>query len=112
MRTKIILLLAFSLFSVLAFAEPQKLNCDIGPVTKKIGGTDWLVYSCGDSTNIIFVTAPGSPAMPFVFIRANGKLSGEGTGKKEYTDSAYSELKQLSSAQVEKLIEETKAVKK
>ncbi len=65
MRAKIILSLAFYLFSVLTFAEPQKLNCEVGPVTKKIGGSDWLVYSCGDSKNIIFVTAPGSPAMPF-----------------------------------------------
>jgi hypothetical protein len=112
MHTKIVLSLAFSLLSVFAFAEPQKLNCDVGPIIKKFGGSEWLVYSCGDSQNIIFVTAQGSPAMPFVFIRANGKLRGEGNGKKEYTDPAYSELKQLTSAQVEKLIEETKSVKK
>lgn len=111
MRTKIILSLIVGFLSALASAESQNLNCDVGPITKKFGGSDWLVYSCGDAQNVIFVTAPGSPAMPFVFIRANGKLRGEGNGKKEYTDLAYSELKQLSSTQVEKLIEETKSLK-
>lgn len=112
MLNKIVLSITFILLSVFAFADSEKLNCDVGPITKKIGSSDWLVYSCGDSQNIIFVTAPGSPAMPFVFIRTNGELRGEGNGKKEYTDPAYSELKQLSQAQVEKLIEETKSVKK
>ncbi|UUA74706.1 hypothetical protein [Cellvibrio sp. QJXJ] len=111
MRTKIILSLIVSFLSALSSAESQNLNCDVGPITKKFGGSDWLVYSCGDAQNVIFVTAPGSPAMPFVFIRANGKLRGEGNGKKAYTDLAYSELKQLSSTQVEKLIEETKSLK-
>jgi hypothetical protein len=112
MNTKVVLLLVSSLFSAFVVAESQNLNCDVGPVTKKIGGSDWLVYSCGNSQDVIFVTAPGSPAMPFVFMRTKGKLYGEGNGKREYTDPAYAELKQLSAAQVEKLIEETKSVKK
>src|SRR5690606_27014298 len=99
MHTKFVLSLVLSLLSALASAERPKLNCDVGPITKKFGGTDWLVYSCGDSQNIIFVTASGSPAMPFVFIRTNGNLRGEGNGQKKYTDLAYSELKQLSASE-------------
>lgn len=92
--------------------EAPKLNCDVGPVTKKYGGTDWLVYSCDDKKSLAMVTAPGSPASPFYFFYAysgNGyHLYGEGTGNKQMTDKTYEDLKRLSEDQIAALVEETK----
>ena len=48
---------------------------------------------------MVFVSAPGSPASPFVFFAFVGpkdfKLHGEGTGSKQATDAAYKELSAL-----------------
>src|SRR5262249_34898327 len=43
------------------------LQCDIGPIAKTYGKTQWLVYSCNDNRTVIIVSAPGNPAMPFYF---------------------------------------------
>ena len=45
----------------------QPLQCDVGPVEKRYGGTQWLVYSCRNSKALVVVTAPQSPAAPFYF---------------------------------------------
>ncbi len=93
-------------------AAPQSLKCDIGPVTKIYGGTQWLVYSCTDNRTLVVISAPGNPAMPFYFMLSpheNGyQLSGEGTGRKDITDAAFDELKALSGTDIVALIEQTK----
>jgi hypothetical protein len=93
-------------------AKPQQLKCDIGPVNKTYGKTQWLVYSCDDSRTVVVVTAPGNPALPFYFMfapQAGGyQLSGEGTGQKDATDAALHELQALSAADIMALIEQTK----
>ena len=95
-------------------AESQRENrkCDVGPVNKTYGGTEWLVYSCDDGRTVALVSAPGNPAMPFVFMfyeRENAyRLYGEGAGKKEVTAAAFDELKALSKAEIAALIEQTK----
>ncbi len=111
MNLKYISVLVLMASSFVSATEPPKLNCDVGPVNKSFGGTNWLVYSCNDKSSIVFITAPGSKAMPFVFINTNGKLSGEGTGNKELTDDAFTEIKDLTSVQIERLIAETKNIK-
>ena len=74
----------------------ESLNCNVGPATKKFGGTEWQVYSCGDSTTLVFVSSPGNPAMPFYFMTTLEKgertLKGEGTGSREATAAAYHDL--------------------
>jgi len=93
-------------------AKPRQLKCDIGPVNKVYGKTQWLVYSCDDSRTVVIVTAPGNPAKPFYFMfspRESGyQLTGEGTGQKEATDTAFAELKSLSTRDITDLIEQTK----
>lgn len=39
-------------------------GCDYGPVTRLLGGTDWLVYGCRSDGSLIFVAAPGNPVSP------------------------------------------------
>jgi|SRR5580658_6490371 len=92
--------------------KAQQLKCDIGPVNKTYGKTQWLVYSCDDSRTLVIVTAPGNPAMPFYFMfspNENGyQLSGEGTGQKDTTDAAFNELHGLSERDIATLIEQTR----
>jgi hypothetical protein len=94
-----------------AVADPSNLDCKAGPITKIYGRTSWLVYGCSDGRSVIVVTAPGSPAMPFLFTfhwEADGyHLAGAGTGNKKLTDLAFGDLKILSQADIEALLVET-----
>lgn len=91
------------------------LKCESGPLNRVFGKTPWLVYGCVDARSMVVVSAPGSPAFPFyfmVFEGANGyEVAGEGTGKKEATAAAHSELKALTAAQIKALIAEAAHVK-
>ena len=93
-----------------------KINCHTGPVNKTYGKTEWFVYSCSDERTVVLVSAPGNPAMPFVFMfhpRENGyQLHGEGAGKKEATAATFSELKELTQQDIKTLIDHTKNVPK
>ena len=102
---------AFGANSAEPSSEEQTLNCDVGPLNKTYGKTRWLVYSCSDDRTLVFVSAPGSPAMPFYFRLYNGQLTGEGTGDKLATDAAYEEIKALSTSDVKELVRQTKAPK-
>jgi hypothetical protein len=93
-------------------SKPPPLKCDIGPVTKTYGMTQWLVYSCDDNRAVLIVSAPGNPATPFYFMFSQTKtgygLSGEGSGRREATAAAFDELKALSERDITALIEQTK----
>lgn len=109
--------IAITIIPVFALAaKPAPLSCDIGPVNKTYGKTPWVIYSCNDNKTVVFVSAAESPAMPFVFTyyakQSGYQLYGEGTGNKQATAAAYSELKQLSEADILRLIENTRRVKK
>jgi hypothetical protein len=83
-------------------AEP--LKCDAGPVAKTFGNSQWLVYGCDDGRSVVVVSAPGNPAAPFYFMFSPSKggyrLVGEGTGSKQSSAAALSELRELSASQV------------
>lgn len=89
-------------------------KCDIGPLNKTFGMTQWLVYSCTTDRNVVIVSAPGNPAFPFVFaffVRDEKyELHGEGTGDRKASDAAFNELKSLSERDIAALIEETKSL--
>jgi len=93
-------------------AEQSSGMCDVGPLNKTYGNTAWLVYSCTTDKNIVIVSAPGSPAMPFVFAfyikDGSYHLSGEGTGNKEATEAAFNELQKLAEPDITNLIIQTK----
>lgn len=111
------MLLLAGLFLGLALQEPppptESLQCDVGPVTKTYGGSEWLVYSCSDEHSLVFVSAPGSPAMPFYFLSTPApdgyRLVGEGNGSQEATRPAYEELSRMTEDQRQALLADTRA---
>jgi hypothetical protein len=92
-------------------AEGPTLRCDVGPVAKVFGKTDWLAYSCSDRTSIVFIAAPKSVAEPHYFFlhRWNGKyqVQGEGNGDRTAVDAANAQIGALTTAQVSAIIGET-----
>ncbi len=94
-----------------AAADVPELKCDIGPVARQFGETDWLVYSCEDKKSLVVVTAPQNPARPFYFFYLYSSkgyaLHGEGTGDKNVTDKASDDLKALTEEQIALLLSDT-----
>ena len=94
-----------------AFTEP--MQCRTGSIAKTYGGTEWTVSSCDDGRSLVVVSAPGNPAMPFVFYVSyqNGKYSlrGEGNGSKQASSAAFEDLSKLvkSDDAIDSLISET-----
>ena len=109
-------LISSTVMSAELAATPGQLKCEIGPLDKTYGMTQWLVYGCTDDRTAVIVSAPGNPAFPFVFaFVANEKgyrLYGEGTGRKDATEAAFNELKALSEKDIVTLIEQTKTVQR
>ena len=90
----------------------QRITCDRGPFANRAyGGTAWDIYGCNDNRSVAVVTARGNPALPFYFLFAerNGqyRLSGEGTGKPEFTRKAYDDLRRLTQQDIQALAKET-----
>jgi hypothetical protein len=94
---------------------PAPLNCDVGPITKPFGGTDWIVYSCSDDATLVLMAIPPSPAAPFYLMfyfspeEQGYRLYGEGTGDKKATDDAFAELSALPASAIIALLQETRA---
>lgn len=89
-----------------------RITCDRGPFgTKTYGGYPWEIYGCSDNRSVAVVTARGNPGMPFYFLFAerSGKyeLSGEGSGRPEFTRKAYDDLRRLSQQDIQALVRET-----
>jgi hypothetical protein len=117
-KSSLALLFAMTISSAFGTEQPSQ-ECNVGPLSKTFGEARWLVYSCNNekaegAAMLVLVSAPGSPATPFVFfyyIKDGGyRLYGEGTGNKEATDAALRELQQLSEREITKLILQTRQV--
>jgi len=110
-----ILIWTMSIYAIAAdkpAADPSIMACDVGPISKTYGKTDWLVYSCKDAKSVIAVSAPGNPATPFFFILSpeDGgiRVYGEGNGDKSATKAAFNELESLTELDVANLVLESK----
>jgi hypothetical protein len=94
----------------------QPMKCEVGPISKRFGETEWLVYSCSDRKSVVAVSAPGNPAMPFYFFLSlkDGKyhVSGEGNGNKDVTRAAFNELSSLPTSGIASLILQTQSARK
>ncbi|UCH49965.1 MAG: hypothetical protein JSU95_09535 [Betaproteobacteria bacterium] len=88
------------------------LKCEVGPIEKTYGKTQWLVYGCDDERSVVIVAAPLSPARPFVFrFLAQGDgylLQSKGSGDRDYTTAAFGELKMMTLEDIEALVKLTK----
>jgi hypothetical protein len=110
------LLCGAALASWCAVAEDDDtFHCNIGPITKTYGQTQWLVYGCNDDKTLVIVAAPGNPGAPYFFTLlptdAGHSVFGEGAGKKEATTAASDQLKSLSEDDIANVIKETKEAK-
>ncbi len=112
----LLLVTAASSASMPAEADrPPPLDCQVGPLHKTYGQTQWLVYSCDDARSVVVVSDKDNPALPFYFIiyvKPNGdmRLYGEGTGKKSATQAAFHDLEMLMVADIATLVEQTQAI--
>jgi hypothetical protein len=92
-------------------AQRKSSSCEFGPIQKTYGKTSWLVYNCDGGQSVLIVSAPESPAAPFMFrfiARDDGYvLQSQGTGNKEFTGAAFGELKVMTVQDVEALIKLT-----
>jgi hypothetical protein len=115
--TRITSILALLLLNVvlpsIAVAEDApttSLKCEVGPVAKSYGGTNWLLYACDDGHSIVIVSGQGNPATPFYFMFSwkDGayRLHGEGTGDKKATQAAFDDLSKLDKSGIERLAQE------
>jgi hypothetical protein len=93
--------------------EKPTLSCNTGPARKTVGGSPWLIYACEDQKSVVLVSAPGSPAMPFIFMlhrnESGYRLTGEGTGSKAATEATYKVLNAMTEADIGKLHAEARA---
>jgi hypothetical protein len=87
------------------------MQCDIGPLTKNFGGTEWVVYSCSDKKTVVIYSAANNPGKEFYFMffpdGDDLRLYGEGNGDKTYTDAAFRELEPMTAQDVAALVKET-----
>lgn len=95
-------------------AAPATMTCGAGPVERSYGNTKWLVFGCDDGRSVVIVSAPGSPANPFVFrflARGNSYvLQSQGTGDRAFTTPAYGELRQMTGEDIAELVKLTRAL--
>jgi hypothetical protein len=119
MTRRIFLAVTLTLATTAALAQgpsERRLQCDRGPAgSRMFGGSAWDLYGCNDDRSVAIVTARGNPALPFyfLFVERDGKytLSGEGTGRAEFTRQAYDELRRLSQQDIEALAKEASKAK-
>ena len=86
-----------------ASAHAQDLRCDVGALPRDVGGAEWLVHGCRDARSLVVTTPASNPAAPFFFflIGDDGyRITGEGTGDRQWTRVAFDELAAMSPRQI------------
>ena len=104
------------LLSPPAFSEPVAKTthfvCDVGPVTKHFGRSDWQVLSCGDGRTLLFQSLPGKPGANFsIAIEKDSiKRGSESMDNRDLDEAAIAELAAQSHEKLIAQIRETEAV--
>lgn len=95
-------------------AEKASMECNVGPVTRSFGGTEWTVFSCDDEASMIAISAKGNPALPFIFVMkeedGNYKITGEGNGDRSASQAAGDEIARMTNQEFSELLAATKGV--
>ena len=108
-------LLSAILLSTAAAGDPVAKTthfvCDVGPVTKHFGRSDWQVLSCGDGRTILFQSLPGKPGADFSIAIAKDSIErgNESMDNRDLDEAAIAELAALSHEQLLALLAETEA---
>lgn len=96
-----------ALFCAPASAEPVAKTthfvCDVGPVTKHFGRSDWQVLSCGDGRSLLFRSLPGNPGADFSIAIEKDSIE-RGNESMENRDLSEAAIKELAALPHEKLI--------
>jgi hypothetical protein len=114
-RTFAILILAAP-FASPAFGDPVAKTthfvCDVGPVTKHFGRSDWQVLSCGDGRTLLFQSLPGKPGADFSIAVEKDSIErgSESRDNRDLSEAAIAELAALSHEKLLALLAETQAV--
>jgi hypothetical protein len=119
-KTEMSLLLSFAMMLNSTVVLPGgedgqdvELQCAIGPVDREYGGSAFSIYSCDDDKSVVAVAKRGSRAFPFYFIVSpvdgEVRLYGQGDGDEEASRDAFTDLNQISPADVAALVRATKA---
>ena len=109
-------LAAVVLLSAPAFGDPVAKTthfvCDVGPLNKHLGGSDWQVLSCGDGRTLLFQSLPGKPPANFSIAIAKDSIErgNESMDNRNLSEAAIAELAGLSHEKLVALIAETEAV--
>jgi hypothetical protein len=102
--------------SLQAMAQTAPMDCTVGPITKTIGGSKWLVGSCSDDRTMTLMAMDDSPAYPCFIVVAPSpegyKINARGNGDQQATKAAMAELASLSVPDIHSLIAETKQQQK
>ena len=84
------------------------LDCNIGPVERSFGGSNWTVYACSDGATLVIASSADNPARPFYFVltQKDGHydVRGEGTGSKAASDAAGDDIRKLGDTGIRDLL--------
>jgi len=106
-------LILAALFASPVLADPVAKTthfvCDVGPVTKHFGHSDWQILSCGDGRTLLFQSLPGKPGADFsISIEKDSIERGnESMENRDLSEAAIKELAALSHEKLLALIAET-----
>jgi hypothetical protein len=93
-------------------AKTTHFVCDVGPLNKHLGQSDWRIYSCGDGRTLLFQSAPRSPPANFSIAIEKDSIErgSESTENRKLSEAAIAELAALSHEKLIALMRETEAV--
>jgi len=93
-------------------AKATHFVCDVGPVTKHFGRSDWQVLSCGDGRTLLFQSLPGKPGADFSIAIEKDSIErgNESMENRDLDEAAIAELGAMSHEKLLALLHETEAV--
>ncbi|MBN8808785.1 MAG: hypothetical protein J0I47_11230 [Sphingomonas sp.] len=101
-------MIAAVLLWALAQTATPHLNCEFGPIERRYGDGDWLVFACDDRSSVIVVSKRADIIGTFVYVLhlrgGHYVVDGEGNGRKASGDAAYDALVALGDDGVRRLL--------
>lgn len=113
MKWMIAMLAALSMSSV-ANAGGSSLACEVGPVQRQFGQSQWNVYACTDEKSVVVVPiAATNGEFGYFFLTPAGQeivVTGEGWGEDASFQPSFQQLKELDSRDLADLVKAAESV--